>query len=280
MSVKNRERRVLQVIVCILVLLCQSLFVSAAGTGITLQLVAADYVNPGEHVLVSVEASGAGITDGKATITYDESMLIYQGSELNYATEESKLEFIVNASEPGKVVIVWATFDAMVAEGAVFTLDFLVKEDASIGSTTHLDLTEAYANDATGSNIYVGEDGSKPTKKITIGEAPVVTEAPATEVPSTETPATETPSTETPSTETPATETPATETPTTETPSTETPSTDSPATATPVVNGGDDDLPKTGAFSNPTTWIYLVGGSAIIGCGVMLVVNKKKEGKA
>lgn len=247
---KNREKRVLAVVVFIVVLLCQSLFVAAAGKGITLQLTAADYVNPGEHVLVSVEASGAGITDGKATITYDESILTYQGSELNYATEENKLEFIVNASEEGKVVIVWATFDAMAAEGTVFTLDFLVREDANIGSSTSIDLAEAYANDETGSNIYVGEDGSKPTKKITIGEAPVATETPATVAPATETPATEAPAT------------------------------DTPATTTPAPNGGDDDLPKTGAFSNPVTWIYFVGGSAIIACGVMLVVNKKKEGKA
>ena len=115
----------------------------------------------GETVNVAVGVDTAGLTDGKAIVTYDNSKMTYQGGKLAYCSDAEKSEFVVNALGNGKLVIAWATVDPVEKAGDIISLDFKVNDSAANNDIAKVSLEGKYANDKEGEAIPIKLDGHK-----------------------------------------------------------------------------------------------------------------------
>lgn len=115
----------------------------------------------GDTVNVAVKVDTAGLTDGKAIVTYDAGKMTYKGGKLAYCDNGEKSEFAVNALENGKLVIAWATVEPLEKAGNIISLDFKVNDSVANNETAEVGLEGKYANDKSGEAIPIKADSKK-----------------------------------------------------------------------------------------------------------------------
>lgn len=122
----------------------------------------------GDTVNVSIKVDAAGLTDGKAIVTYDSDKMAYEGGKLAYCDNNEKSEFAVNSQENGKLIIAWATVEPLEKAGNIISLDFKVNDSVPNNEATEVNLEVKYANDKSGKSIPIKAD-SKNSILIKIG---------------------------------------------------------------------------------------------------------------
>lgn len=144
-----------------LLLIASPSMLSYAAEQLDFTINSVESAKQGDTVNVAVGVDMAGLTDGKAIVTYDSSKMTYQGGKLAYCSDEGKLEFAVNALENGKLVIAWATVDPVEKAGEIISLDFKVNDSVANNDIAKVSLEGKYANDKSGGAIPIKTDSSK-----------------------------------------------------------------------------------------------------------------------
>lgn len=144
-----------------LLLIASPSMLSYAAEQLDFTINSVESAKQGDTVNVAVGVDMAGLTDGKAIVTYDSSKMTYQGGKLAYCSDEGKLEFEVNALENGKLVIAWATVDPVERAGEIISLDFKVNDSVANNDIAKVSLEGKYANDKSGVAIPIKADSNK-----------------------------------------------------------------------------------------------------------------------